>query len=111
PSFEPAPLDIRLHAPTTDTVIVWVAGPLRLADAPLLMLRVRQQFERALHVILDLSSVTWLEPPVAAHLCILEAHADSYGCRLHIAGAENAAVAEPLRQLESAHRLASGPAD
>jgi MFS superfamily sulfate permease-like transporter len=110
-SFEPDPLDIRLHAPTPDTVIVWVAGPIRRADAPLLTRRVRQQFERALHVILDLSSVTWLDPPVAADLRTLEAHADSCGCRLHIAGAENAAIIEPLRRLESAHQLANGPAD
>ena len=86
-SIEPDPLDVRLHAPTTDTVIVWVAGPIRRADAPLLTLRVRQQFERALHVILDLSSVTRLDPTVAADLRDLEAHADSRGCRLHIAGA------------------------
>jgi MFS superfamily sulfate permease-like transporter len=110
-SFEPDPLDIRLHAPTTDTVIVWVAGPIRRADAPLLTRRVRQQFERASHVILDLSSVTWLDPPVATDLRNLEAHADSRGCRLHIAGAENAAITEPLRRLESAHQLANGPAD
>jgi hypothetical protein len=108
---EPDPLDVRLHAPTADTVIVWVAGPIRRADAPLLTLRVRQQFERAVHVILDLSSVTWLDPPVAADLRALEAHAGSCGCRLHIAGAENAAVAEPLRRFESAHQLTNGPAD
>lgn len=109
-SFEPDPLDVRLYAPTTDTVIVWVAGPIRRADAPLLTLRVRQQCERAVHVILDLSSVTWLDPAVAADLRALEAHADSCGCRLHIAGAANAAIAEPLRRLESAHQLANGPA-
>jgi anti-anti-sigma regulatory factor len=108
---EPDPLDVRLHAPTKDTVIVWVAGPIRRADAPLLTLRVRQQFERAVHVILDLSSVTWLETAVAADLRALEAHADSRGCRLHIAGAENAAVAEPLLHLEAAHLLVYGPAD
>jgi anti-anti-sigma regulatory factor len=110
-SFEPDPLDVRLHAPTTDTVIVWVAGPIRRADAPLLTLRVSQQFERALHVILDLSSVTRLDPTIAADLRALETHADSCGCRLHIAGAQNAAIAEPLRHLESAHQLANGPAD
>jgi anti-anti-sigma regulatory factor len=108
---EPDPLDVRLHAPTTDTVIVWVAGPIRRADAPLLTLRVRQQFERAVHVILDLSSVTWLDPAVAADLRALEARADSRGCRLHIAGAENPAVAEPLLHLDSTHQLANGPAD
>jgi len=110
-SFEPDTLDVRLHAPTTDTVIVWVAGPIRRADAPLLALRVRQQFERALHVILDLSSVTRLDPAVAADLRALETHADSCGCRLHIAGAQNAAIAEPLRHLECVHQLANGPAD
>jgi anti-anti-sigma regulatory factor len=108
---EPDPLDVRLHAPTTETVIVWVAGPIRRADAPLLTLRVRQQCERAVHVILDLSSVTWLDSAVAADLRALEAHADSCGCRLHIAGAENPAVAEPLLQLDSTHQLANGPAD
>jgi MFS superfamily sulfate permease-like transporter len=110
-SIEPDPLDVRLHAPTTDTVIVWVAGPIRRADAPLLTLRVRQQIDRAPHVILDLSSVTQLDPTVAADLQALEAHADSCGCRLHIAGAQNAAIAEPLRHLESAHQLTNGPAD
>ena len=100
-SIEPDPLDVGLHAPTTDTVIVWVASPIRRADAPLLTLRVRQQ-ERALHVILDLSSVTRLDPTVAADLRALETHADSCGCRLHIAGAQNAAIAEPFRRLESA---------
>ncbi|QYN38993.1 hypothetical protein K1T35_18400 [Pseudonocardia sp. DSM 110487] len=110
-SFEPDLLDVRLHAPTPDTVIVWVAGPIRRADAPLLTLRVRQQIERALHVILDLSSVTWLDPTVAADLRSLETRADSCGCRLHIAGAENPAIAEPLRHLVSAHQLTDGPAD
>jgi anti-anti-sigma regulatory factor len=110
-SFEPDLLDVRLHAPTTDTVIVWVAGPIRRADAPLLTLRVRQQIERAMHVILDLSSVTRLDPTVAADLRALESRADSCGCRLHIAGAENPAIAEPLRALEPAHQLTNGPAD
>jgi anti-anti-sigma regulatory factor len=108
---EPDPLDVRLHAPTKDVVIVWVAGPIRRADSPLLTLRVRQQFDRAVHVILDLSSVTWLDTAVAADLRALEAHAHSRGCRLHIAGAENAAVAEPLLHLDAAHLLAYGPAD
>jgi anti-anti-sigma regulatory factor len=108
---EPDPLDVRLHAPTKDVVIVWVAGPIRRADSPLLTLRVRQQFDRAVHVILDLSSVTWLDTAVAADLRALEAHAHSRGCRLHIAGAENAAVAEPLLHVEAAHLLANGPAD
>lgn len=103
-------LDVRLHAPTLDAVIVWVAGPVDRASVPQLTLRVRQQFERASHVVLDLSSVTWLDPPFAAVLRALEAHAESCGARLHISGAENPAIAEPLRQLDSAHHVAAGPA-
>jgi hypothetical protein len=111
-SPEPDLLDVRLHAPTPDTVIVWVAGAVGHASAPLLTLRVRQQFQRASHVILDLSSVTWLDRPVAADLLrALEAHAERCGGRLHIAGAENPAVAEPLQRLDSAHHVVAGPAD
>jgi MFS superfamily sulfate permease-like transporter len=110
-SPDPDLLDVRLHAPTPDTVIVWVAGAVGPASAPLLTLRVRQQFQRASHVILDLSSVTWLAPPVAADLRALEAHAERCGTRLHIAGAENPAIAEPLRLLDSAHHVAASTAD
>jgi MFS superfamily sulfate permease-like transporter len=109
-SLESELLDVRLHAPTHDIVIVWVAGPVGSASAPLLTLRVRQQFERAAHVILDLSSVTWLDPHVAAGLRALGTHAEGCGTRLHIAGAENPAITEPLRHLDSAH-VAAGPAD
>ena len=62
-------------------------------------------------MILDLSSVTRLDPTVAADLHALETHADSCGCRLHIAGAQNAAIAESRLHLESAHELTNGPAD
>jgi anti-anti-sigma regulatory factor len=110
-SLEPDLLDVRLHAPTPDTVIVWVAGAVGSASTPLLALRVRQQFERATHVIIDLSSVTWLDPPVAAYLRALGAHAERCGTRLHIAGAENPAIAEVLRHLDSAQHVAAGPAD
>ena len=103
-------LDVRLHAPAHDIVIVWVAGPVSRASAPLLILRVRQQFDRAAHVILDLSSVTWLDPLVGADLRTLGAHAERCGTRLHIAGADNPAITEPLRHLDSAH-VAAGPAD
>jgi anti-anti-sigma regulatory factor len=110
-SVEPDLLDVRLHAPTPDVVIVWVAGPVGRASAPQLTLRVRQQFEWASHVVLDLSSVTWLDPPVAAVMRALDAQGESCGARLHISGAENPAIAEPLRQLDSAHHVAAGPAD
>jgi ABC-type transporter Mla MlaB component len=104
-------LDVRLHAPTPDTVIVWVAGPLHRSTAPLLALRVRQQFGRAAHVILDLSTVTCLDSRAAAHLSALQSEADSFGTHLHIAGSENEAIVGPLRRAELHRPPVTGPAD
>jgi ABC-type transporter Mla MlaB component len=103
--------DVRLHAPTPDTVIVWVAGPLHRSTAPLLALRVRQQFGRASHVILDLSTVSHLDPRAAAHLSALQAEANSSGTHLHIAGAENEAIVGPLRRAELYQPPVTGTAD
>jgi anti-anti-sigma regulatory factor len=105
------PLDVRLHAPSPDTVIVWVAGPLRRSTAPLLMLRVRQQLHRASHVILDLSSVGCLDAHAATELRTLRAQADSCGTQLHIAGVSIDAIADLLRHVDPDQHLATGPAD
>jgi ABC-type transporter Mla MlaB component len=104
-------LDVRLHAPTPDTVIVWVAGPLRRSTAPLLVLRVRQQFHRAPHVILDLSAVTCLDPHAVAHVAVLQAEAGSLGTHLHIAGAGNEAIVGALGCAELPRPPVIGPAD
>jgi ABC-type transporter Mla MlaB component len=104
-------LDVRLHAPTPDTVIVWLAGPLRRSTMPLLMLRVRQQLHRATRIIIDLSSVTHLDCHAVTDLLTLRVHSARCGVRLHIAGGDNGAIAEPLRLLEPFGPLTEGNAD
>jgi anti-anti-sigma factor len=105
------PLDVRLHAPTPDTVIIWIAGPVDISTTPLLMLRVRQQLHRARHIVIDLSSVTHLDCHGVSALQTLRAHTAHRGVRLHIAGGDNRAVAEPLRLLDPSWPLTEGPAD
>jgi anti-anti-sigma regulatory factor len=104
------PLDVRLHAPTPDTVIVRVTGPLHLRSCPMLAIRVRQQLHRAPHVILDLSSVTWLDLQVAGQLRALHRKAVECGTHLHIA-AENEPVVEGLRRIDVGERVVLGTAD
>ena len=104
------PMDVRLYAPTPDTVIVWVAGPLRRTTSPLLTLRVRQQLHRAAHVILDLTSVSCMDSHAAADLHALHAQAEGCGTQLHIAGAGDDTITGPLRRLEPDRQLVAGPA-
>jgi anti-anti-sigma regulatory factor len=104
------PLDVRLHAPTSDTVIVRVTGPLDARGCTALAIRVRQQLHRAPHVILDLSSVTWMDPLVASELRELRSLAVDCGTHLHFA-AENERVAEGLRRCDLGERIVPGTAD
>jgi anti-anti-sigma regulatory factor len=103
-------LDVRLHAPTPEIVIVRVAGPLDPRTSALLSVRVRQQFRRARHVILDLSSVTWLDPRVGGELGSLHAEAVSCGARLYVA-ADNKRVVEGLRRIDPGRHIVLGSAD
>ncbi|GAA5116204.1 STAS domain-containing protein [Pseudonocardia adelaidensis] len=104
------PLDVRLHAPTPDTVIVRVAGALHLRSSAVLMIRVRQQLYRAPHVILDLTSVTWVDVRVAGELRALHARAAGCGTHLHIA-AENERVVDALRRIGLREPVVPGTAD
>ena len=104
------PLDVRLHAPTPDTVIVRVIGPLGAHSCGTLAVRVRQQLHRAPDVILDLSSVTWMDLQVATVLRALHAMAVDCGTHLHIA-AENDRVLEGLRRIDLGERVVPGTAD
>ena len=104
------PLDVRLHAPTPDTVIVRVIGPLHQRTRAVLAIRVRQQLHRAPHVILDLSSVTWMDLRVADDLRALHAKAVDCGTHLHIAS-ENERVVEGLRRIDLGERVVAGTAD
>jgi anti-anti-sigma regulatory factor len=104
------PLDVRLHAPTPDTVIVRVLGPLDGHSCAVLAVRVRQQLHRAPHVILDLSSVTWMDLRVARELRALHAMAADCGAHLHVA-AENERVVEGLRLVGLCEHVVPGTAD
>jgi anti-anti-sigma regulatory factor len=104
------PLDVRLHAPTRDTVIVRVIGPLHLRSCAMLAIRVRQQLHRAPHVILDLTSVTWLDLLVVDELRALHGRAVDCGTHLHIA-AENERVVEWLRRIGLGDRVVPSTAD
>lgn len=103
------PPDVRLYAPTPETVIVWVAGRLHPRAAALLVMRVRQQFHRAPHVIIDLSPVTWMDWRVVGELRALHAKAEGCGVRLHIA-AEHDLVVEGLQQLAVNQHVVFGSA-
>jgi len=104
------PLDVRLHAPRPDIVIVRAIGPLHPRNCAMLAVRARQQLHRAPHVILDLSSVTWLDLHVAGELRALCANAVECGTHLHIA-AENERVVEGLRRMDLGERVVLGTAD
>jgi hypothetical protein len=104
------PLDVRLHAPTPDTVIVRVIGPLDLRGCTTLAIRVGQQLNRAPHVVLDLSSVTWMDPEVACELRALRSMAVDCRTHLHIA-AENELVLEWLRRVDPGEPVVAGTAD
>ncbi len=93
------PLDVRLHAPTPDTVIVRVLGSLDARSCATLSVRVRQQLCRAPDVILDLTSVTWVDLQVASELRALREMAAACGAQLHIA-AENERVVERLERVD-----------
>ncbi len=103
-------LDVRLHAPTPDAVIVWVAGPLDRFTAPQLALRAGQQLHRAPHVILDLSSVTRLDPHALAVLLTLRDQAGDCGTQLHIAGVDHSTLPASLRDVGLDQQLSTGPA-
>jgi anti-anti-sigma regulatory factor len=104
------PLDVRLHAPTPDTVIVRVTGRLHLRNSAMLVIRARQQLHRAPHVILDLSSVTWMDVQVVGELRALHTRAAGCGTHLHIA-AENERVLDVLRRIDVGEPVVPGTAD
>jgi len=104
------PLDVRLHAPTPDAVVVRVAGALHLCNCGELTTRVRQQLCRAPHVVVDLTSVSSVDVRVAGELRTLRARAVGCGTHLHIA-AENERVVEVLRRVDVGEPVVNRTAD
>jgi anti-anti-sigma factor len=89
------PVDVRLHAPVPDVVVVRVAGAIDATAVPVLAERVGQQYRRACHVILDLTDVTYLGASGLRVLRELLRRAARVGVRLHLT-ADHRAVCRPL---------------
>lgn len=82
-------MDLRLHAPRPDVVIVRVSGPVDEQAACVLADRVCKQLNRAPHVIVDLGHVSTLCPPGLTVLSTLFQLAMAQQTRLHVVVAEH----------------------
>jgi len=92
----PLDLDVRLHAPRAEVVIVHVDGVVDERSTRLLGERVSQQLDRATHVVLDLGGVRLLRRCGTELLLDLQRQACSRGTCLHIAAVEDAEVHDQL---------------
>jgi anti-anti-sigma factor len=89
-------MDMRLHMPRPDVVIVRVSGAVDPVAAPVLAALVGKQLLRVLHVVLDLGEVTVLGPQGLTVLLMLYQEAMARGVELQIVGVERDAVRRPL---------------
>lgn len=88
-------LEVRLHSPTREVVVVRVGGMLDRLSAPLLVERVGQQLTRAPHVVIDLGDVTSVGAAGVEALRSLHRQATGAGTQLHLA-AERDTVRQAL---------------
>jgi anti-anti-sigma factor len=77
-------LDVRLHVPIPDVVVVRVSGAVDEASGLELARRVGQQLGRAPHVVIDLQDVGSLCERSLHLLCALHRQAGATGTRLHV---------------------------
>lgn len=89
-------VDLRVHMPRPDVVIVRVSGALDRLNAQLVAELVGKQLHRAPHVVVDLGGVSVLSPRGLAVLLMLHQLAMTRRGQLHIVGAEHDAVGQPL---------------
>jgi anti-anti-sigma factor len=101
-------MDLRLHAPRPDVVVVRVSGPVDGLAAGLLADRVGQQLHRAPHVVVDLGRVSVLGAGCVAVLSALPAQVLARGTQLHIVGAHDA-IRRPLHAAGLARLLRPEP--
>lgn len=90
-------VEVRLHAPLPQVVIVRVAGTVAGSGVGLVAERVAQQLGRAANVVLDLDEVRVLDTDGVNVVLDLHRQAIARGVRLHVAGADHEAVSAPLR--------------
>ncbi|MGH3671430.1 MAG: STAS domain-containing protein [Pseudonocardiaceae bacterium] len=98
-------MDLRLHKPRPDVVIVRVSGTVGRVTAPALTGLVGKQLARAPHVIIDLGDASVLSPGGLAVLRTLHQQAVARGRQLHIVGARSDAVRQSLRVIGLAHLI------
>ncbi len=91
-----AVVDVRLHAPTPDVVVVRVGGPLDDVAGSVLVQRVDQQLGRARHVVIDLQDVQFLGWHFLQLLRAVHMRAVAVGAQLHVS-AEHHEVRRLLR--------------
>jgi anti-anti-sigma factor len=89
-------MDLRLHMPRPDVVIVRVSGAVDPVAAPVLAALVGKQLLRVPHVVLNLGEVTVLGPQGLTVLLMLYQEAMARGVELQIVGVERDAVRRPL---------------
>jgi anti-anti-sigma factor len=89
-------MDLRLHMPRPDVVIVRVSGAVDPVTAPVLAALVGKQLLRVPHVVLDLGEVSVLGPQGLTVLLMLYQEAMARGVELQIVGVERDAVRRPL---------------
>jgi anti-anti-sigma factor len=89
-------VDVRLHAPTPDVVVVRVSGSLDDVAGELLVRRLEQQLSRARHVVIDLQDVQFLGWHVLQLLRAVHLRAVAMGAQLHVS-AEHHEVRRSLR--------------
>ncbi|MDT7718903.1 MAG: hypothetical protein QOH09_4895 [Pseudonocardiales bacterium] len=96
PKSEPELMDLRLHAPTPEVVVVRVSARCRGAPPRVLAERVSQQPCRAPHVDVDLGQVSVLDPGGLTVLSTLHQQATVHRTQLHIVGVEHEALRQAL---------------
>lgn len=87
-------MDLRVHRPRPDVVIVRVRGTVDRLTARLLAELAGKQLDRVPHVVIDLGEVSVLNPTV---LLTVHQQALARGRELHIVGADHDAVRLPLQ--------------
>ncbi len=92
-------LELRIHAPIPEVVIVRVSGTVDRRTAPVVAKRVSHQLTRAPHIVVDLGDVPAVDPGALAVLRTLHQHAIDNGTEIHLVRAEYDAVRRALRTM------------
>jgi anti-anti-sigma factor len=89
-------LDVRLHVPIPDVVVIRVSGSVDEAAGPVLARRIGEQLGRAPHVVIDLRDVGSLCGQSLSLLGAVHRRALAMGTQLHVSAERH----EVLRSLQ-----------